>query len=447
MTYTPLTESERFSMLATIGVPDIEALFSDVPPALRAPAIDLPASLSELELRNALTALAASNVGAGLTCFAGFGSYDHFIPCAVDALATRSEFVTSYTPYQAEISQGNLQATYEYQTMIAGLCGCEIANASLYDGATGLFEAVMMAVRVSKRRRRVVLDDALHPHALEVVRTLSAHLDVERVCVPYREGQSDLAALAESIDDDTAAVVTASPNVFGAVTDLCGLADAAHAKGALLVCATHPLSLGALQPPGAMGADIVCGEGQPLGLPMSYGGPYLGFLACRSQYARSIPGRLVGATVDSRNRRAFCLALQTREQHIRREKATSNICTNQALCALRAAVYLALMGESGIRAVSERCISLSHYARETLRTTPGVSVRWEYPCFNEFVVHTERPAVDVLNALCERGVLGGIDLFSVGHGDGHALLIAVTEKRSTGEIDQLAGALAAAHTS
>jgi glycine dehydrogenase subunit 1 len=429
-------------MLGAIGVSDIEELFADVPSALRAPAIDLPAPLSELELRTHLEALATSNGAAGSACFAGFGSYDHFIPAAVDALATRSEFVTSYTPYQAEISQGNLQAIYEYQTMIADLCGCEIANASLYDGATGLFESVMMAVRISKRRRRVVLDDALHPYALDVVRSLSAHLDVERVPIPHTEGRSDLVALGEAIDENTAAVVTASPNVFGAIADLTALAGTAHEKGALLICATHPLALGALQPPGAMGADIVCGEGQPLGIPVSYGGPYLGFLACRAQYARSIPGRLVGATVDSQGRRAFCLALQTREQHIRREKATSNICTNQALCALRAAVYLAVMGESGVRRVSERCIALADYAREKLRATRGVSIRWEYPCFNEFVAHTELPAGDVVAALSAHGLLAGVDLSQMGHGDEHALLVAVTEKRSIQEIDHLAEALA-----
>lgn len=434
-------------MLAAVGASEIDDLFADVPPALRKPSIALPEALSELELRLHLQSLATTNTAADLTCFAGFGSYDHFIPSAVDALATRSEFVTSYTPYQAEISQGNLQAIFEYQTMIARLCACDIANASLYDGATGLFEAVMMAVRVSKRRSRVVLDAALHPHALHVVRSLSAHLEVDLVTVPYVDGRTDLAALAAAIDDSTAAVATASPNVFGAIADLSDLAAAAHDKGALLVCATHPLSLGALQPPGAMGADIVCGEGQPLGLPVAYGGPYLGFLACRAQYARAIPGRLVGATVDAQDRRAFCLALQTREQHIRREKATSNICTNQALCALRAAVYMAVMGETGVRRASERCIALADYARERLRAASGVEVRWDYPCFNEFVIHTAQPAEAVVASMLERGFLAGVDLAGVVEGDRHALLVAVTEKRTTDEIDRFVDAIAAVHAS
>ena len=443
MAYVPTTDGERAKMLGALDATSVDDLFRDIPAAFHNPAIDLPPALREIELRALMSGLGARNAAARQVCFAGYGAYDHYIPCALDTLASRGEFTTSYTPYQAEISQGNLQAIYEYQTMLADLCGQEIANASLYDGATALFEAAMMAVRIGKSRRHVVLDLAVHPHYRQTLSTLAAHLALRITGVASRDGCSDLAALAVAIEADTAAVVTASPNVFGAVCDLDPLARAAHARGALLVCSTHPLVSGVLRPVGKMGADIVCGEGQPLGLPLSFGGPYLGFLACRQEYARMIPGRLVGATVDARGRRAFCLALQTREQHIRREKATSNICTNQALCALRAAIYLALLGERGVRQVAERCATLAHYARTRLARVRGVRLDWSYPCFNEFAIQTERRAADVLSALARRGFLAGVDLGRVDARYDHAILVAVTEKRTVREIDALAEALGA----
>ena len=447
MNYIPHTDADRAAMLALLGKRNLDELFAHLPGEVRCGPLKLPPGLSEMELEAELARLAAQSRSTDeLACFLGAGAYDHYIPAAVQELISRGELYTAYTPYQPEISQGVLQLIYEYQTMMASLAGLAFANASLYDGATALVEACQMAFRHTGRARAVVLDGALHPHYLETVRTVLQVQGVTlRVIGPRRgELRSATEELAAAADGQTACVVTGYPNFFGALADLTPLAHAAHQAGALLVVAANPLALGLLKPPGEMGADIVCGEAQPLGVPLQFGGPYLGYLACAEQLVRRMPGRLAGRTLDVQGRQAFTLTLQAREQHIRREKATSNICTNEALCAMRAHFYLSCLGPAGLRRAGELCVAKAEQLRRALRGVKGVRAVPEYPVFHEFVYETQRPAAQVLESLLEKGILGGLDLGRYDPARDHQVLVCVTEKRTEEEIDRYVRFLAQA---
>src|SRR5690242_17739962 len=400
-------------MLEAIGLKSAEDLFDSIPRdlLLKRP-LNTPAALSEIELLNRFERMGRRNAGARRPSFLGGGAYSHYIPTIVDSLISRSEFFTAYTPYQPEISQGTLQTIFEFQTLVCQLTGMDLANASMYDGSTALAEAVLMAERVT-RRSKVIASATVHPQYLEVVKTYIHHagIDLEITNFDEQTGQGG-AALAEAVDDQTAAIVVQSPNFFGCVEDLKALADAAHAKGALLIVViTEAISLGLLNSPGACGADIVVAEGQSFGVPLSFGGPYVGLFATRDKFARQIPGRLVGEAYDKKGRRGFVLTLATREQHIRREKATSNICTNEGLIALAATVYLETMGKRGIQEVARQCLQKAAYAAKRIGDIKGFSLPFSAPRFNEFVVRGPMNAVELLPRLAkENGIEGGIAL-------------------------------------
>ncbi|MCS7235028.1 MAG: aminomethyl-transferring glycine dehydrogenase subunit GcvPA [Armatimonadota bacterium] len=442
MRYIPTTPEERARMLEAIGVRSVEELFADVPERvrLRRP-LRLRPALSDMEVLRYLRALADRNGHADrLVCFAGAGAYDHFIPPAVWQLVGRGEFLTAYTPYQAEIMQGELQATYEYQTMVCALLGMEVANASMYDGASALGEAVVMA-RDLTGRDRVVTSQAVHPEYRQVLRTYTEPLGIRVTELRHEDGATPPDGRA--VDGRTAAVVVQHPNFFGCLEDVRGWAEVCHRVGALLVVAcADPLAYGLLEPPGVLGADIVAAEGQALGNPLNFGGPYLGIIATRQQFVRRMPGRLVGATVDRHGRRGFVLTLQTREQHIRREKATSNICTNEALNALAAAVYLSLLGPQGVRQVAELCVRKAHYLKARLAQLDGFHLPFRTPTFHEFVVRTPRPAAAVVRALAREGFLAGIPLGRFYRGMASHLLVCATETRTRDELDGFVEALA-----
>jgi glycine dehydrogenase subunit 1 len=444
MRYLPLTAQDRRQMLATIGAASIDDLFVDVPAAARLEApLDLPGHQGEIEVERTVAALAARNLSpAAAPCFLGAGAYRHHIPAAVDHLIQRSEFLTSYTPYQPEISQGTLHTLFEFQTQVALLAGMEVANASMYDGASACAEAVLMAKRVT-RRGKVVLSGGLHPHYRDVTRTLLAHSGEPVVAAPAdAAGAEDLAPL---IDADTACVVVQNPTLFGHLADLRPLAEACHRAGALLVVAvTEVVSLGLVMPPGEMGADIVVAEGQSLGVPLSFGGPYVGLFATREKYLRQMPGRLCGETVDQDGRRGFVLTLSAREQHIRREKATSNICTNSGLCALAFCIHLTLLGEAGFRRLAELNHARAVRLAERLAAVPRVGIL-NRTFFNEFTLRLPRPAAPVVEALAARGILGGVPASRLWPGEpalADLLLVAATETNSDEDIDCLAAALA-----
>jgi glycine dehydrogenase subunit 1 len=442
MAYIANTPDDVRVMLETIGLDSIEQLFDMVPPEFRLTRPwDIPPALSELELTNHINELLSANEGADQrVCFLGAGSYDHFIPAVVDQLASRGEFFTAYTPYQAEASQGTLQATFEYQTLVTQLTGMDVSNASLYDSGSAVAEAVLMALAVSKRFGRVVVAESVHPEYRQVLSTFLDHLEPEVVTVPAPDGAIDLKSLAEAVTGDTAAVVLQYPNVFGQLEDIEALIQTVRASGALAIVSVDPISLGLLRRPAEYGADIVVAEGQSLGNPMSFGGPYLGIMACREAYLRKMPGRIVGQTTDRNGKRCWVLTLQTREQHIRREKATSNICTNQGLMALRSSIYLAAMGPSGLRQAAELSTRKAHYAAERLAAVPGLSLAFSGPFFKEFVVRTTKDPGSVLAELGRLGFHGGIAL-GRWYPDLHdCILIAVTEKRTRAEIDGLATA-------
>ncbi|QEX15517.1 putative glycine dehydrogenase (decarboxylating) subunit 1 [Hypericibacter terrae] len=443
MRYLPLTPADRQSMLARIGVRSMDDLYRDVPPkARRDKPVDLPSHQGELEVERAIGALAAKNLGtAKAPSFLGAGAYRHHVPAAVDHLIQRGEFLTSYTPYQPEVTQGTLEYLFEFQTQVALLTGMEVANASMYDGGTACAEAVMMANRVT-RRSKAVLSGALHPHYAEITRTHAHFLGFKVEQPPADpEGKEDLARL---VDADTSCVVVQNPNVFGHIQDLSGLAEACHKAGALLVVAvTEVVSLGAIEPPGAMGADIVVAEGQALGNSLGFGGPYVGLFATREKFLRQMPGRLVGETKDVDGRRGWVLTLSTREQHIRREKATSNICTNSGLCALAFTIHLTLLGEAGF----QRLAALNHAAAcmlaDKLATLPGVSVLTR-SFFNEFTVKLPKPAGPVVEALAKRGILGGVPASRLWPNEKaleNLLLVAATETNTGADMDALAAAL------
>jgi glycine dehydrogenase subunit 1 len=376
-------------------------------------------------------------------CFLGAGAYRHFIPAAVDHILRRGEFYTAYTPYQPEVSQGTLTAIYEYQTMICQLTGMDVANASMYDGASALAEAALMAARVT-RRDGIVVSTAVHPEYRQVVRTYTQGIGLPIHDAPYLAGQgtTDLDDLAKEVGQDTACVILQYPNFFGCLEDLAAAAEIAHAQGALLVVAADPIALGILKPPGEMGADIVVGEGQSLGSPLQFGGPYLGFFACRQRHMRQMPGRLIGMTTDTEGRRSFVMTLQAREQHIRREKATSNICTNEALVALAATVYLALMGKQGLRKAAELTYHKAHYAAGRIGEIEGFGLVFSRPFFKEFAVKTPLSPAEINARLLEQHIIGGYDLGAAYPELGQAMLLCVTETNPKEEIDRLADALA-----
>lgn len=447
MAYLPQTEDEVRAMLEAIGVPNVNSLFASVPSDLQLKrSLDLPKPLSELELTQHLEQLAAENQGSHqLTCFLGGGVYDHFIPAVVDFVASRSEFYTSYTPYQPEVSQGNLQAFFEYQTLITQLTGMDVSNASHYDGASALAEAVLMALASQSGRRRVVIPENVNPEYRSVVATYLQHVAAEITVLPTPSGVVEPAALQRVLEEAPAAcVVLQQPNFFGCVESAGKISEIVHRAGAIFITVVDPISLGILRRPGDYGADIVVAEGQALGLPMIWGGPYLGILACREVFLRRLPGRLVGQTTDRRGQRCWVLTLQTREQHIRREKATSNICTNQGLMALRATVYLAAMGPRGLRRVAESCLKKAHQLHRRLCSEANFTPLFSGPFFKEFALRAR--SADEVGALLEEaqgeGFFAGLSLgrWYPDHGD--AFLVAVTEKRTEEEIDRLVQTLA-----
>jgi glycine dehydrogenase subunit 1 len=441
----PHTDAEREAMLQAIGVKRIEDLFAAVPAKHRFPKLDLPAGLTEMEALAEMRAYSEANESVGeLTCFLGAGAYNHYIPAAVDSILRRGEFYTAYTPYQPEISQGTLRAIFDYQSLITALTGMEVSNASHYDGATAVAEAVTMAdAQFRGKRRKVVLSPALHPQYRQVVRTYNMGSDIQ---VVGDDPKADLSAGPEAliplIDMDTALVVVQYPDFFGRIYDYTRLAEATHAAGALLAISVNPTALGLLKTPGEFGADIVTGEGQPLGIPLSYGGPYLGIFTTKQEYVRKMAGRLVGETVDTRGQRAYVLTLTAREQHIRREKATSNICTNVALMALAATVYMSLLGKHGLRQLAELCYHKAHYAAEQIAKLPGFNLWSSTPFFHEFVVRCPAPVEEVNAYLLDHGILGGYDLGQDYPELKDHMLIAVTEMNSKEDIDSLVETLA-----
>lgn len=444
MPYIYNTPEQQQQMLEAIGVASLEDLFAVIPDSLRLKRpLDVPPALGELELTQHMSALAADNDHAGThACFLGGGSYDHFIPAAVDVIGSRSEFYTSYTPYQPEVSQGNLQVTFEYQTMICQLTGMEVSNASLYDGGSAATEAVLLAM-ATNRRSKVVTAASVHPEYRQTLETYFANLDAELVTIGAADGKIDPAELAAAVDDQTSCVLVQHPNFFGSLEDVQQLAEIAHQAGALFIVSVDPISLGLLQRPGDYGADVVVAEGQALGNPMAYGGPYLGIMACREAFVRRMPGRIAGQTVDRRGKRCWVLTLQTREQHIRRAKATSNICTNQGLFALRASVYLALMGPHGMREVAELCLRKAHYARQVLTADERFEPAFATHAFKEFVIRDREDDVENLVADAHRrGYFAGVPLGRWYPHLSDCLLVAVTEKRTRAEIDGLATVLA-----
>ncbi|HLA97234.1 MAG TPA: aminomethyl-transferring glycine dehydrogenase subunit GcvPA [Anaerolineales bacterium] len=441
--YFPHTDAERKAMLATIGVERLEDLFQDVPASFRFPELNLPPALTEMEAFAEMQDLASANESThDLVCFLGAGAYHHYIPAAVDAILRRGEFLTAYTPYQPEVSQGTLRAIFDYQSLITSLTGMDVSNASHYDGATAAAEAVSLAyANFRGKRTKVVLSPNLHPHYRQTIHTYNhgSAIEITGEQVDIRMGPK---ALIPLIDENTALVIVQYPDFFGRIYDHTALVEAAHAKGALVSISANPLALGMLKAPGEFGADIVTGEGQPLGIPLTYGGPYLGIFATRTEYVRKMAGRLVGETVDNRGQKAYVLTLTAREQHIRREKATSNICTNQGLMALASAVYLSLLGKHGLRQVSELCYHKAHYAARQISQLEGYELWNSTPFYHEFVVRCPLPVEEINAYLLENGILGGYDLGQDYPELESHVLLAVTEMNSREEIDLLVETLA-----
>lgn len=442
--FIPHTDADRKAMLKTIGLKSMEGLFENVPAKHRYPELNLPPALTEMEALAELKTIAAANETAeDFVSFLGAGAYQHYIPAGVDAVLRRGEFYTSYTPYQPEVSQGTLQAIFEFQSLMVGLTGMDVSNASHYDGATALAEAVNMARAIQRgKRNKVVMSPGIHPQYRATVHTYERASSLEFVGedVDLARGPE---ALIELLDEDTAIVCVSYPDFFGRIHDYAELAEVAHNVGALLAVSVNPLSLGLLKPPGEFGADIVTGEGQPLGIPLAYGGPYLGILTTKEEYVRNLAGRLVGETSDTRGQRGYVLTLSTREQHIRRERASSNICTNQGLMMLAATVYLSLMGKQGLREVAESCFHKAHYAAERIAALPGYELVWpETPFFHEFAVRGPRPAKQLNDALLAEGIIGGYDLGLDYPELKNCTLYAFTEMNSRAEIDFLVQTLA-----
>ncbi|MCC6148425.1 MAG: aminomethyl-transferring glycine dehydrogenase subunit GcvPA [Anaerolineaceae bacterium] len=439
--FVPHTDTEREEMLRAIGVDSLEKLFEAVPSKYRFPKLDLPKALSEMEAMQQLSDLAFANESArDLVSFLGAGAYNHYIPAAVDSIISRGEFLTAYTPYQPEVSQGTLQAIFEYQSLITSLTGMDVSNASHYDGATATAEAAVMAYyNFRGRRNKFVISPSVNPQYRETLRTyLQGH---DKIALVGDAKDADPLLKPEDlyglIDEDTALVIVQYPDFFGRIFDYTALAQKAHEVGALLAVVINPIALGMLKTPGEFGADIVVGEGQPLGIPLSFGGPYLGIFATRSDFIRKISGRLVGETVDGQGRRGYVLTLTAREQHIRRERATSNICTNQGLIALASTVYMSLLGKNGLRQVAELCYHKAHYAAEKIGSIPGFDLCANAPYFHEFMVCCPAPVEEINSLLLEQGILGGYDLGNDYPSLKKHMLIAVTEMNSKEDIDAL----------
>ncbi len=447
MRYLPLSDHDRRDMLAAIGAKSIDDLFADVPEAARLPGTipGLPDHASELAVERHMGRLAKQNMVAGdVPFFLGAGAYRHHIPASVDHIIQRGEFLTSYTPYQPEIAQGTLQALFEFQTQVARLYGCDVANASMYDGSTACWEAIAMAGRVT-RRRKAILSGGLHPHYVSTAKTMAKFTgDVLETSAPSLDAAPDTDALIERIDGETSAVVVQYPDILGRIGDLSELAERCHAAGALLIAVvTEPVALGAIKAPGEMGADIVVGEGQSIGVGLNFGGPYVGLFATREKYVRQMPGRLCGETVDAAGKRGFVLTLSTREQHIRREKATSNICTNAGLCALAFSVHMTLLGEKGLRQLAAVNHARAVAAAERLARVSGVTLINE-SFFNEFTLKLSKEARPAVRALADAGILGGVSLGRLYPGEGslaNGLIVAVTETVTDADVEAFAEAL------
>ncbi len=445
MRYLPHTDTDVQQMLDKIGVSEINELFSGIPDdcRLKKP-LDLAPAKSESEVLAFLRNLSEQNSQVSdWDSFLGGGAYNHFIPAVIDQLVSRSEFYTAYTPYQPEISQGTLQAIFEFQTLICQLTGMDVANASMYDGASACAEAVLLTIRAGKKRKKVLLSQALPPQYRETVATYCRYLNVELISVPISAGSTDIVKLEELLDDQVASVVVGYPNYFGQIEDLATIADMTHAAGARLVATVaEPLALALYKSPGELGADVVVGEGQSFGIPLSYGGPGIGFFAVRKKDMRVLPGRLVGQTTDQDGKRGFVLTLATREQHIRREKATSNICSNQGMCILMVGIYLALHGKQGLRKLAEINYAKAAYAREKISQIDGFEVKFSGPSFNEFVVTSSEPVAELKKRLEQQGILAGVSLGRDYSELKDGLLICVTEQNSREQIDRLVAALA-----
>ncbi len=443
MTFNPHTPEDREQMLATIGVASTDDLFKPVPEAIRYPHLDLPPALTELEAIRRLEHLAGKNfVPDAEDVYLGAGSYRHFIPATVDHLIQRGEFYTAYTPYQPEVAQGTLQVIYEFQTMVAELLGFEVANASMYDGATAMAEGALIAVSASRKREKILVSPTVHPAYRKVLETYVEGTAVTSETLgsadPFR---FDVSELDGKLDDSVACVVIQYPNFFGTIEDVQAIADAVHESGALLVVNTSPVPLGLLKPPGHLGADIASAEGQPLGVPPGYGGPYVGLLATGKKHVRQMPGRLAGVTTDAEGKRGYVLTLQTREQHIRREKATSNICTNQGLMATAATIYMSTLGPEGFREVATRSYQNAHYLADQIVKREGYVVANTGEFFHEFVVECPEPAVSVNRRLLDYGIIGGLDLGTVGESLKNFMLVCTTELHSRQSIDRFVEAL------
>ena len=441
MAYIPHTDKDRQEMLAAVGVAGFDDLYNDVPEDVRFPDLELPEAVSEMEVMEQLQALSEANLELGhASCFLGAGAYFHYIPSVVDHILRRNEFYTAYTPYQPEISQGTLQAIFEYQSLMCQLTGMDVSNASHYDGATSLAEAVILALNQHRgKRSKVILSPAIHPHFREVVRTYTQGMGLEIAGdAKCDNGPEDL---IELLDDNTTLIAVQYPDFFGNIEDYSAMGKAAEEAGALFCVVVNPLALGLLKPPGEFGADVVVGDGQPLGIPLSYGGPYLGIFTTKEKYVRKMAGRLVGETEDTRGQRGYVLTLTPREQHIRREKATSNICTNQGLMALASVVYLSTMGKAGLRNVAELCYNKAHYAAEKIGQLDGYTVWNTKPFFHEFVVSCPRPVAEINEELLDLDILGGYDLGKDYPDLKDHMLVAVTEMVSVDEIDDFVAAL------
>lgn len=425
--YVPYTDEEKQSMLEAVGISSVDELYADVPEEARLKELDIPEGLSELEAAHRMEDKAAKNT-VFRSIFRGAGSYDHYIPAIVKSVTSKEEFVTAYTPYQAEISQGVLQSIFEYQTQICELTGMDVSNASVYDGATAAAEAVFMCQ--DRKKHGVIVPETVDPQVLEVVKTYCESRSVEVTVIPARDCAADMDALGAALNEDSACVLIQSPNYYGVLEDSDAAVSAAHAAGAKVIMSCNPVSLGLLKTPGEYGADIAVGEGQPLGLPMAFGGPYLGYMACRHDMMRKLPGRIVGQTTDHNGNRCFVLTLQAREQHIRREKASSNICSNEALCAMTASVYLAAMGPEGMKKLAETCASHAHYAAEKISAIPGFKLRSDEPFFHEFLTECPDDAEKLCAEIEKRGILPGLPV------DG-GILWCCTEKNSKKQIDDL----------
>jgi glycine dehydrogenase subunit 1 len=441
--YRPHTDADRERMLSEIGVETVEDLFQTIPAELRlGRPLDLPPSLSEHDLVRAMGEWAQMNRPASqLLNFLGAGIYDHFVPSLVPAIISRGEFLTSYTPYQPEVSQGTLQALYEFQSLICRLTGMEVANASMYDGGSSLAEGTLLAMAVHDDRPHALLAETIHPANRAVIETYASGLDFKFKSVPASNGRMDLNALKGMLNEKVGALVFQHPNFFGCLEDAEAATKMAQEAGATVVTNVDPVSLGLLRPPGSWGADVVTAEGQGFGLPMNYGGPLLGLFACKTAYLRRMPGRLIGGTVDQEGRRGYCMTLQTREQHIRREKATSNICTSEALLAIAMTMHVAALGPRGVRQVAELCVQKAHYAADRIAELPGFRLPFTAPFFKEFVVETPASSADIVSELADEGILAGVDLGRFDHDLDHHLLLCVTERRSKADIDRLVEAL------